>query len=113
MSAHPPARQIAVPLASVGQRMQLLPQAVASSSAAQVVPQWWYPVPHVTSQLVPLQVAAVAPVGTGQAVHELPHEFTESLAAQMPEHGCVGPMHTPLQAFAFGMQAPRQTFWLA
>jgi hypothetical protein len=112
MIAQPVAWQSAVPLGSVGHIMQLVPQAVASSFAAQVLPQWWYPVPHVTSQLVPSQVAAVAPVGTGQALQEAPHEFTDVLEAHTFEQLCVPLGHCPLHAADEAMQTLLQSFWL-
>jgi hypothetical protein len=55
---------------------------------------------------VPLQLAPVAPVGTGQGVHELPHELTESLARHWPSQLCVAPVHMFMHAVPSGMQVP-------
>ena len=75
-----------MPLGSVGQFRHMLSHAVASVSGAQRLPQRWYPAPHVKSHLVPSQLLAAAPVGFGQATHDVgPHESTEPLAAQKPE----------------------------
>ena len=49
--------QTAVPLTSPEHFVQLAPQALASSLAAHVVPQGWYPFPQVTAQVVPMHVA--------------------------------------------------------
>lgn len=63
------------------------------------------------AQLVPSQVAALAPVGTGQAVQEVPQELVLLLSTQIPEQLCVPIGHRLEQAWAFAMQDPRQSFW--
>jgi hypothetical protein len=57
-----------------------------------------------------LQVAADAPVGTRQAAHEVPQEFTLVSGAQTPLQSCVPAGQTPEHAIAEGMHAPAQTF---
>jgi hypothetical protein len=56
----------------------------------------------------PPQVAADAPLGTGQAVHDDPQELTLVLEAQVPLQSCVPPGHWPLQAALLSMQFPAQ-----
>lgn len=109
ISAHSPPTQAAVPFASVGQVMQVAPHPVASLSAAHRAP---VPVPHrcvpaaqVKSQVVPLQVAALAPAGFGQAWQLVPHESTLRFMAQMPLQSCVPVGQVPHTALV-AMQAP-------
>jgi hypothetical protein len=97
---------MAAPFGSVGHLVQLLPQAVASSLAAQlVVPHLWYPLPQVKSQVEPSQVVWLAPFGLGQAPHNVPHELTLLLSTQTPLQLCV-PVGHPPQTWPEGMQAP-------
>jgi hypothetical protein len=105
---------MAVPLGSVGQAVQLAPQAVASSLAAQRSPQRWYAPPHAKSQ-VPLAVhdVPVAPVGLGQALQFIPHELVLVLSTQTPLQLCVPLGHWPAQACVAGMQVPLHRIWLA
>jgi hypothetical protein len=106
-----PFEQIAVPLVSPGQAVQLAPQAVASLSALHALPQRWYPFAHVKSHMpAVLHVAPDAPVGTGQAVHEVPQELTLVSGAHTPLQLCVPEGQTPEHADPEGMHAPAQTF---
>src|SRR5262249_30310195 len=58
----------------------------------------------------PLQLVPLAPVGMGQAVHEVvPHELVLVLSAQMPLQLCVPAGHCPEQAMLASMQAPLQS----
>lgn len=96
-TAQLPLTQVAVPLASGGQVMQLAPQPVGSSSAAQrvlaPVPQTWVPAPQVKPQVVPLQVVALAPVGFGQGRQESPQVSTLVFMAQIPLQSWVPAPH--------------------
>jgi hypothetical protein len=68
----------------------------------------------VKSQAVPSQLVLAAPVGRGQALHEVaPHEFTLLFAAQTPLQACVPAAHWPSQAAVLSMQAPLHAFLLA
>jgi hypothetical protein len=104
-------------LESVGQLVQLVPQPVASLSAAQRVPE---PVPHtcvpapqVKLQVLPLQLVDVAPLGNGHAMHDVvPQLPTSVLLAQMPEQSWVPLAHTPLHAALLAMQVPAHNFML-
>lgn len=101
-----PAWQSAVPLGSPGQTVQAAPQPVASLSAAHVAPQRWKPVRQVKSHFVPSQVAAAAPVGTGQAVHAVPQELALMLSAQIPVQMCIPVGHMFEQGAVDAIQAP-------
>ena len=85
----------AVPLESVGQTRQAVPQPVASSSGAQralaPVPHRWVPTPQVKLQVVPLQLVELAPVGFGQDVHNVPQLSTLVFEAQRPVQSWVAP----------------------
>lgn len=111
LRAHAPATQAAVPLGSVGQLTQVVPQPVASSSGAQRAPQRWVPEPQAKSHAVPSQVAALAPVGLGQTVQEADPQLSVLVfAAQMPAQLCEPAGQTPEQAAVAAMQAPAQGF---
>jgi hypothetical protein len=106
---HVPLWQIAVPFASVGHFLHVDPQALASSSAAQVLPHWWRPVVQVKAQVPALQVVVAEPSGAGHGVHEVPQEAAAVSEAQTPLQLCVPVGHPPQTAEA-SMQAPLQSF---
>jgi hypothetical protein len=54
-------------------------------------------------------VAIVAFCGTGQGMHEPPHEFTLPLSKQFPLQLWVPPGQLPLQAIPLGMQLPKHS----
>lgn len=114
ISPQDPLAQAAVPLGSVGQDTQLIPQAIASLSAAQrtlaPVPHRCVPGEQVKSQLVPLHVVSLAPVGLGQAVHEVPQESTLLFVAQIPLQLWVPTGQTPAHAIPLSMQADKHSF---
>ena len=63
------------------------------------------------SQLVPLQVVALAPTGFEHDVHAVvPQESTLVFDAQTPLQSCVPFGHTPEQAAVEATQAPAQGF---
>lgn len=63
------------------------------------------------SHVVPLQVVVSAPVGLGQAVHDVaPQLSTLVFEAQIPEQLWVPGMQTPEHAAAMSMQAPAHGF---
>jgi hypothetical protein len=64
---------------------------------------------HLIPQLDPSQVAW-ASAGTGQGVHEVPHELTLSFAAQAPLQSCVIGGHCIVQVSCAGMHVPAQAF---
>jgi hypothetical protein len=65
----------------------------------------------VKSHAVPSQVAVLAPVGFGQAVHDVvPQVSTLVLVAQIPAQLCVPVAHTPEHAVAASMHVPAQAF---
>jgi len=59
---------------------------------------------------LPVHTAFIAFAGTGQGVHEVPHELTLSLLKQFPLQSCVPVGHMPLHAIALGMQVPAHSF---
>jgi hypothetical protein len=73
-----PPLQIAVPFGSAAHFLQSAPQAVASSSAGQLLPHWWCPVPQVNVQ-APLAEHPTfdEPWGTGQGSQEAPQASTD------------------------------------
>ena len=75
------------------------------------VPHALYPVLHVNPHWPLLHVAAEAFAGTGQGVHDEPHELTLVLSKQFPLHSCVPLGQLPLHAMLVGMHAPKQSFW--
>ena len=100
-----------------GQLTQLVPHPVGSLSAAHrvlaPVPHTCVPAPQVKPHVVPLQVVELAPVGNGQAVHDVvPQLSTLVLLAQMPEQLWVPLGQTPLHAALLAMQAPAHSFML-
>jgi len=65
----------------------------------------------VKSQLVPLQVVALAPTGFEHEAHEVvPHESTLVFDAHTPLQSCVPFGHTPEQAADAATQAPAHGF---
>jgi hypothetical protein len=114
ITAHVPLTHAAVPFASVGQLTQLFPQPVGSLSAAQrtatPVPHWWVPAAHVKPQVVPLHVVALAPVGFGHAMHDVPQVSTAVFGAQMPLQSCVPVAQAPEHADAASMHIPAHSF---
>jgi len=107
-----PPTQAGTPLGSVGQFTHAVPHPVGSSSAAQRLPQRWVPDPHMKSQFVPSQVVAEAPVGFGQAVHNVPQLSTLVLETQTFEQLCVPLGQTPAHAAELAMQVPAHSFML-
>jgi hypothetical protein len=111
LTAQAPLTQAAAPLGSVGQLAQLVPQPVGSSSAAHrvpaPVPQTWVPAPQVKLHVEPLQLA-LAPVGLGQVVHDIPQVSTLVFMAQRPLQLWVPVGHTSEQGAVLAMQAPAQ-----
>lgn len=92
----------------------MAPQALASSSAAQAVPQGWYPTLHVKSHLVPSHVALAEPTGRGHVAQDVvPQLLMLVLDTQLPAQMCVPAGHTPMQAIASGIQLPKHCFWPA
>jgi hypothetical protein len=90
--------------------LQVEPQALASSSAAQAVPQECHPVAQVNAQApLVVQVTPADPAGAGHGVHEVPQEFGLVSAAHMPLQLWDPAGHGP-QAAAESMQAPLQSF---
>ena len=83
-----PLWQIGVPFGSEGHLLHWAPQAVASSSAEQVLPQRWYPAAQVKSQAPAVQVVPEDPMGVGQAVHRIPQEFVLASGAHTPPQLC-------------------------
>jgi hypothetical protein len=118
-TAHAPFWQIAVPFGSSWHFVQVDPQALASSSAAQVSPHGWRPLAQVNPQVPLVQVVVAEPWGAGQGVHEVPHDAARVSEAQMPLQLCVpvgqppqtdeASMHSPLQSFCVPGQLPPQT----
>ena len=66
---------------------------------------------HWKSQVVPSQVAWVAPTGTGQGRHEVPQAFTSVTDGQSPLQACCSAGHVPPHAAAASTQAPRHNFF--
>jgi hypothetical protein len=58
---------------------------------------WQSTPPHAKLQYVPLQLAPVAPGGSGHGVHDRPHPSGELSAMHLPEQSCVpaGHAHVP------------------
>jgi hypothetical protein len=106
---HAPFWQIAVPFASTGHFVHAAPQALASSSAAHVVPHWWRPVAQVNPQVPLVHVVLTEPVGAGQGVHDALHEAAAVSEEQIPLQLCVPEGQLPHTAVA-SMQAPLQSF---
>ena len=113
-TAQTPLEQTAVPLESVGQTVQAVPHPVASSSAAQralaPVPHRCVPTPQVKLQVVPLQLVALAPVGLGHDIHNVPQLSTLVFEAQIPAQSCVPVPHTPEHAADPSMHVPAHSF---
>ena len=115
--AQAPLTQAATPLESVGQLVQLVPQPVASLSAAHrvpaPVPHTCVPAPQVKPQVVPSQLFEVAPLGKGHAVHAVaPQLATSVLLAQMPAQLWVPLAQPPLHAALLAIQVPAHSFML-
>jgi hypothetical protein len=77
-----------VPCGSAGQVVHWAPQAVASSSAEQALPQRWYPLAQVKSQAPAVQVVPADPTGAGQALHLVPQEFVLVSESHTPPQLC-------------------------
>ena len=106
--------QAAVPLASVGQLRHSAPHPEESLSAAQrapaPVPQRWVPAPQVKSHFIPSHVVALAPVGLGQLVHNVPQVSTLVFMAQMPPQSWVPDGQRTEQAAAASIHTPEHSF---
>jgi len=76
----------------------------------QVEPHCLYPELQTNPQVPLLHVAIVAFGGTGQGVHDVPHELTLALSKQFPLHSWVPPGQLPLHAIPVGMHMPKQSF---
>ena len=61
--------------------------------------------------MTPSQVACVAPVGTGQAVHDVPQAFTSVRKGQRFPQTCWPVGHPPAQGALASMHAPWQSCW--
>jgi hypothetical protein len=85
-----------VPLAAVGQGVQVLPQLSTERSSTHVSPHAWKPGSHCQPQRTPSHVA-VARSGAGQAVHDVPHPLV-----------LVSAMHAPPQGWKPGSQRTPQ-----
>lgn len=113
-TAQTPLEQTAVPLESVGHATQAVPHPVASSSGAQralaPVPQRCVPTPQVKLQVVPLQLVALAPVGLGQDIHNVPQLSMLVFEAQSPVQSCVPMSHMPEHEAAPSMHVPAHSF---
>lgn len=113
ISPHTPLTQAAVPFGSAGQVMQAVPHAPASLSAAQralvPVPQRWLPAPQLKSQVPPVQLL-LAPVGLGQAVHDVPHDSTLVSDEQMPLQSWVPVGQVTAHGIALSMHVPAHSF---
>lgn len=83
-----PAMHVAVPFAAAAHSWQAGPHAEGSSSRTQRPPHLCNPVPQTKSQLLPSQVAWMAPTGTGQGVQDVPQPCSSSAARQRPEQAC-------------------------
>jgi hypothetical protein len=101
--------QIAVPFGSVGHVLQVEPQALASSSAAHVLPHWWRPAAQVNPQAPLVQDVLAEPVGAGHGVHEVPQEFALVSEAHTPLQLCVPVGQLPHTAVE-SIQAPLHSF---
>jgi len=66
---------------------------------------------HEKSHLTPSQVACVAPVGTGQAVHDVPQALTSVTKGQRFPQTCWPVGHPPAQGALASMHAPWQSCW--
>ena len=64
---------------------------------------------HWKSHDVPSHVACVAPVGTGQGRHEVPHAFTSITDGHKPLQACCAIGHEPPHAAVASMHAPRHS----
>jgi len=64
---------------------------------------------HEKSHLTPSQVACVAPVGTGQAVHDVPQALTSVTKGQRFPQTCWPVGHPPAQGALASMHAPWQS----
>ena len=62
------------------------------------------------SQVVPLQLVALAPVGFRHDVHEAPHESTLVFDTHRPRQLCVADGQTPAHAAELRMHVPKHTF---
>jgi hypothetical protein len=69
------------------------------------VPQRCVPALQVKSHVFPVQVVVLAPVGLGQAVHEVPHVSMLVFMAQMPPQSCVPVGQSP-HKLSVGTHAP-------
>lgn len=99
------------PLGSVGQLVHVAPQAVASPSPAQPLPQRWYPEAQAKSHVVPLQLVELAPVGFVHDEQEVvPHESTLVFDAQMPPQSCEPAGHVPEHDAVWSMHVPAHSF---
>jgi len=64
---------------------------------------------HEKSHLTPSHVACVAPVGTGQAVHDVPQALTSVRKGQRFPQTCWPVGHPPAQGALASMHAPWQS----
>ena len=111
INPHAPFTHAAAPFGSVGQAAHIVPQPVASLSAAQRFVHRCVPGPQVKSQAVPSQLVALAPGGLAHPTHDVtPHVLTLVLAAQTPPQLCVPAGHWPEQAAAMSTHAPTHSF---
>jgi hypothetical protein len=102
-----------VPFGSVGHVVHVEPQALASSSAAHVLPHRCRPVAQVNAQLPLVHELLAAPVGRGHGVHRVPQEFGLVSDAHTPLQLCVPAGHCPAHDVVASMQAPLHSFCVA